>query len=224
MRPSAPGILSLSALLVLASCHPAGVEYRPGRVASKLPAASVVASSNTSYRLIISPKLRDAPSRLWAVHVRIETFDDTPLRIDAEGAHLILADGTRAHPLDQPRVEALLKRTEIGAGDLSYVPPGTSRHPTGGLSASQKKEARKKILASPFVAGEVTRSRPIEGYMVVDAKQELSSLEGAVIEVVATRINDGAFVRRIYRFPASDEKQAAAERQHMLERTTGDRY
>jgi hypothetical protein len=45
--------------------------------------------------------------------------------------------------------------------------------------------------------------------MVVDTKRELASLEGVQLEVVATRVNDGAFVRRTYRFPEPGEKAHA---------------
>ena len=38
-----------------------------------------------------------------------------------------------------------------------------------------------------------------------DARRELASLEGAMLEVVATRLIDGAFIRRTYRFPAPSE-------------------
>jgi hypothetical protein len=200
----AMGVFVLSGLLGLESCHRNGVEYRAGRVVSRLPGASVVASSDASYRLIIGPSLRDAPSRLWVVHARIETFDDVPLRIDGDGAQLVLADGTHAHPLDEPRVAALLERTEIGAANPNYAPYGLSQSATG-LAYEEKKQVRDKILASPFVGGEVTRSHPIEGYMVVDARRELASLEGAMLEVVATRLIDGAFIRRTYRFPARSE-------------------
>jgi hypothetical protein len=206
---SVAGVFVLGALLGFGGCFRTGVEYRPGRAVARLPGAAVVTSSDASYRLIINPKLRDAPSRLWAVHARIETFDDTPLRITADGAQLVLADGTRARPLDPPRVVALLKRTEIGAGNLAYSYQGTSRRATGGLSDREKSQVRSEILASPFVAGELTRSRPIEGYIIVDAKQELASLEGIVLEVVATRLNDGAFVRRVYRFPSPSEAARA---------------
>lgn len=202
---TATGILILSGLIALSSCRPGRVEFRPGRAVAALPGASLVASSNDSYRLIISRKLRDAPSRLWAVHARIETFGNTPLRIDPEGARLILADGTHTHPLDPPRVEALLKRTEIGAGNLAYL---DTRHPPTGLSGGAKRRIRNEILARPFLTGEVTRSHPVEGFMIVDTKQEVSSLEGAVLEVEATRLDDGAFVRRLYRFPAPDQEHS----------------
>jgi hypothetical protein len=203
LHKSLAGFLLLSAVLGVASCHRAGVEYRPGRAVARLPGASVIASSDASYRLIIGPNLRDAPSRLWVVHARIATFDHSPLRIGDNGAHLVLADGTRAHPLDRPRVAALLERTEIGAADLSYANVDGSRFATGGLSPSEREQLHSKILASLFVPGEVTRSRPLEGYLVIDAKRDLASLEGAMLEVVATRLEDGAFVRRIYRFGTS---------------------
>jgi hypothetical protein len=204
-------VFVLVALFGFGGCFRTGVEYRPSRTAARLPGASVVTRSDASYRLIISPKLCDAPSRLWAIHARVETFDETPLRIGRDGAQLILADGTRARPLDQPRVVALLKRTEVGAGDITYAHQGASRHATGGLPDREKDKVRSEILATPFVAGELTRSHPLEGYIVVDAKDELASLEGAVLEVVATRLDDGTFVRRTYRFSApSDAARANA--------------
>jgi hypothetical protein len=198
------GIFVLIFALAVGGCYRTGVEYRSGRDIGRLPAASVVMSSDASYRLLISPSRQDAPSRLWAVHARIATFDDTPLQISSDGAQLVLADGTRARTLDQARVVALLKRTEIGTGDPAY-PLGVSRHATGGLSEREKTAARSEILAFPFVAGELTRSHPIEGYLVVDAKHELASLDGALLEVAATRISDGAFVRHTYRFTTPTE-------------------
>jgi hypothetical protein len=120
-----------------------------------------------------------------------------PLAINRDGIQLVLADGAQARSLDQPRVAALLKRTEIGAGNLTYVHQAA----TGGLSTLEKTQVRSEVLAAPFVAGELTHSHPIEGYMVVDTKQDLASLEGTLLEVIAPRLPVGAFVRHPYRFP-----------------------
>jgi hypothetical protein len=134
-----------------------------------------------------------------------------PLAINRDGIQLVLADGTHARSLDPPRVAALLRRTEIGAGSLTYVHHTASRPATGGLSALERTRVRSEILAAPLAGGELTRSHPIEGYMVVDAKEELASLEGVLLEVIATRPTDGAFVRHTYRFPPpNDGLQASA--------------
>jgi hypothetical protein len=45
--------------------------------------------------------------------------------------------------------------------------------------------------------------------MVVDVKHDLASLDGAQLEVVATRLTDGAFARRTYRFPPPADRLRA---------------
>ncbi len=164
-------------------------------------APSLFATAIPSYRLIVSPRLADAPSRLMAVHARFETYSEQPLHFSPLGVRLRLPDGTSGRAFDRPRAIEILERAELGAADLSYLAQRNGRRPPGGLYEAAKSVLKNQLKQSLLGEVDFSRDRPIEGYLIVDVGRPVASLEGALLEIEATRISDAIPARGQYALP-----------------------
>jgi len=193
-------------LLGIASCAFPPWARRGGEPAEQLTltttevAPSVSVTAIPSYRLIVSPRLADAPSRLLAVHARIETYSEQPLHFSPLGVRLRLPDGTTGRAFDRPRATEVLERADLGAADLSYMAQRNARRPPGGLYERVKGPLKNQLEQSLLGEVDFSRDQPLEGYLIVDAGRPVASLNGALLEVEATRISDALPVRDQYEF------------------------
>jgi hypothetical protein len=159
----------------------------------------VIVSVVPAYRLILSPHLADAPSRLLVLHARLEALNDETLRLSPGDVTLRLPDGSPGKVFDPPRAIELLRRTDIGAADLSYVGREAGFRP-GGLPQAAKPAIKEEITTNLLYAGDFDRRQPIDGYLVVDTEAPLADLDGVVLEIVASRVDDTTALRYTYRF------------------------
>lgn len=166
-------------------------------------APSIFVTAVPSYRLIVSPQLADAPSRLMAVHARVETYSEPPLHFSPLGVWIRLPDGTRGRAFDRPRAIEILERAELGAADLSYLAQRNGRRRPGGLPNAVKSALKHQLKQSLLGEIDFSRDRPAEGYLIVDVRRPVASLEAALLEVEATRISDALPARAEYEFPTS---------------------
>jgi hypothetical protein len=140
------------------------------------------------YRLVTSPALLDAPSRLQVVQLRIVSTGDHSYTVAPGDLTVALPDGTHARIFDRARADELLRRTLLAEADMSYLlRPG---HVPGALAEM----IERNLLAE----GTFNPGRPLQGYVVIDTGQAMMSLDGASFEVIARRLGDDAPARYAY--------------------------
>ncbi len=159
----------------------------------------MIVSAIPVYRLVLSPHLANAPSRLLVLHARLEALNDETLRLSPGDVTLTLPDGSPGKVLDPPRAIELLRRTDIGAADLSYVGQRNAPGPAG-LPQAAKPAIKEEVATNLLYAGDFNDRQPIDGYLVVDTETPLASLDGVVLEIVASRVDDTTGLRYTYRF------------------------
>jgi len=148
------------------------------------------------YRLVTSPALLDAPSRLQVVQLRIMSTGDHSYAVAPGDLTVALPDGTHARIFDRARAGELLRRTLLAEADMSYllrlghVPGGVGTYSAGALAEM----IERNLLAD----GIFNPGQPLQGYVVIDTGQAMMSLDGASFEVIARRLGDDAPARYAY--------------------------
>ena len=213
-------VISCCALLLGATgCNlefkPRGWKPTPLPMPAPVPVATgpLAISALPAYRLVTSPLLVDAPSRLLVIQVRLSSTDDRALSLTPEDLAVVLPTGEPRRVFDRGRALELLRRTMLAQGDLSYA-RGDSYLPSG-LDDSARPQLTDMVMSNLLTQGPLTRDYTVQGYVVVDTGVALSSLNGASLEVVAHRLSDAEPARGIYPFavavPAAAEVAAADE-------------
>jgi len=183
-----------------------GSEERIHLTTAEAPA--VRADAALAYRVIVAPSLADRPSRVLVVRVRIDSFESGTLLFNPARVTLTLPGDIRARVLDRQRAAALLDRTQPGAGHLSYLHRPRSRRPRGGLTRSERKLIKRRLKTKLLGVSALHRNRPLVGYLVVDTRVPVSSLQGAILNVVVHRATDRRPVRTSFRFPRPSARGA----------------
>lgn len=158
-------------------------------------------SATPAFRLIFSQREGDLPSRLLVLWARIETDTHNIYDVRPIDARVVLPDGSKIRVLDRDRAAVLVRRTWLGAYDLSYRTQ--PRFPWGGISEPARKRLQEEVIASLIDDSALTRHHPLEGYLVVDTITPLSTLDRVGLEVVARRASDHVRVRNTYQFASS---------------------
>jgi len=175
----------------LGSGAPSGTS-RPGEI----PTGDFTVRALPVYRLVSSPMLVDAPSRLLVVSLRLEGTGDASYAVTAGDLHVLMPDGTSARVFDRPRALELLRRAIIAEADMSYLlRPG---HHPGGISEFARSAVADMVAGNLLDAGAFAPGRPLQGYVVIDTGVALMSIEGTSFEVVARRLGDDAPARYAY--------------------------
>jgi len=175
----------------LGSGSPSGTS-NPGDI----PTGDFTVRALPVYRLVSSPVMVDAPSRLLVVSLRLEGTGDASYAYTASDLHIVLPDGSRARVFDHPRALELLRRAIISEADMSYLlRPG---HQPGGISDFTRSAVAEMVAGNLLDAGAFASGRPLQGYVVIDTGVALMSIEGASFEVVARRLGDDAPARYAY--------------------------
>lgn len=166
-------------------------------------------SATPAYRLTVEPAFADIPSRLVVLYARIETLGDERLHFNPSNVQLELPNGTTARVFDRARAAAVIERTNLAVWSTDYTRDRRQRYPLGGLRTETKRRLKTEMLGGLLNEADVTRYRPLAGYLVVDTQVPLSSLDGTTMAVVANRVGDAAPVRETYQFAASRTGQVA---------------
>jgi hypothetical protein len=151
-----------------------------------------------SYRLLIDTASPDSPSRLLVVHVRAAARAERSFSFGLGSVRLRLADGRFARVFDRERAAVLVRRTRLGAANLSYLHTNGGNHPPGGLPPQLQSSLEDYVLDHLLADGTVRPGEPMEGYVVIDTLEPLSSLDGAVLE--ATTEENGVAARDTFLF------------------------
>ncbi len=152
------------------------------------------------YRLITAEMLADMPSRLIVLYVRMRSNDDESASVRLDDLKLLLPSGEEGRVFDRPRAAELVRRTTLADVSFSYLQD--PQHLPGGLSAFDQAQRSRLVLSSLFDNAMLSRSTPLEGYVVVDTQQPLPSLTDASIGITVHRLSDAAPLRADYIFPA----------------------
>jgi len=164
-------------------------------------------SATPAFRLIVDQREGDLPSRLLVLWARIETSNHNVYDVRPIDARVVLPDGNKIRVLDRERAAVLVRRTWLGAWDLSYQ---TQREfPWGGLYEPVRKRLQDEVIAGLLDDAALTQNRVLEGYLVVDTVTPLASLERVGLEIVARRASDRVRVRNTYQFASSAAEPAA---------------
>ena len=149
------------------------------------------------YRLIVTPMLIDAPSRLLVLQVRFASSADRAMSLSPEDAVLILPSGERGRVFDRGRALELLRRTTLADADLGYMQRPDSYRP-GGLDPSA--QLNETVMANLLIDGVYAGGQSVQGYVVVDTATPLASLQGTTLELYAYRLSDSQPARGSYQF------------------------
>jgi hypothetical protein len=152
-----------------------------------------------SYRLLPSPALVSAATRLFVLHANLENVSGEILDFEPGRARLVLPDGTEGRVFDRSRAAELVRRTALAlpgpeaGGDSRAGGPDILREPV--LS-----RLRIEIVRSLLGPESLDPREILEGYVVIDTERPLSSLGGVMLEILATRVRDETVVREAYEF------------------------
>lgn len=171
----------------------------------------VVFAASPAYRLLLGPEWADVPSRLLVLYARIENAGDQPILVRPGEMRFRLPDETSGRVFDRARAVELIRRTDCGVHDLSYVHKPPSEYFPGGLHSSIQSRLDDQMLGSLLDVVDLSPGAAIEGFLVVDAGQPVASLDGALLELVGTRPGDSAPVHETYRFAATLPGAVTAE-------------
>jgi hypothetical protein len=186
-----PAIIELTVVtafsIALAGCSllPGwGTKGAPDTGAPRSPAESpVFVTAVPSYRLLVNTTSADAPSRLIVLYTRIEARSDASVPFALSSLRLRLGNGQVARIFDPDRAAVLVRRTRLGAPDLSYLHTSGGRHLPGGLPSWGQEALRTQLLEHLLTGGTLRPGEAMQGYLVVDTLEPLVSLDGAVLEV-----------------------------------------
>jgi hypothetical protein len=149
-----------------------------------------------AYRLVTGPNALDAPSRLLAVRVQIESTGQSSYLFAPDDLTIALPDGTHARIYDRARADQLLRRTLLAEADMSYLMrPG---HLPGGVGTYSAEALAAMVETNLLSDGVFGPGQPLQGYVVIDTAHPLMSLDGASFEVIARRQGDDIPTRYAY--------------------------
>ncbi len=171
------------------------------------PSADLTVTALPVYRLVTSPALADAPSRLLVIQVRLSSAGGGALSVTPENVALVLPNGERGRVFDRGRAMELVRRSTLADADLSYL-RRDGDHLPGGLSEEARSPLSDMVVSNLLTEGAFTSEQAMQGFVVVDTGVPLVSLDGASIEAVAYRLRDAAPARGAYQFavpPATAE-------------------
>lgn len=159
------------------------------------------------YRLVANPLYIDTPSRLLVLQVRLESPDGTAYTFTPRELAVVLPDGSRARIFDRPRAFELLRRTIIAEADFAYLQ--RPDHPPGGIAPGSRAAIADLVASRLLADGLFDASQPLQGYVIVDVGAARTSLDGATVEVTATRMTDATPVRAAYRLAGTSATSEA---------------
>jgi hypothetical protein len=170
-------------------------------------AVSVTVVATPSHRLIATPEEAQGPSRLIAVHARLENGGSDAFLFNPANVALMFSDGTQGHAFDRQRAAALIERLEIAPTGASSPesPDLLARARTPGVQEQLKRQVIEDLLDERLLGSEA-----IQGYLLLDTKGRSASLDGAILHVSLIRARDGAALRQLYRFAGGSEAAAAS--------------
>ena len=160
------------------------------------------------YRLVTSETLIDTPSRLLVLQVRLEGTGEASYMFAAQDLVIALPDGTRAHVFDRARAVELLRRTAIAQADFSYLQRGG--YVPGGIAGYSRRPLADLVSSRLLTEGTFDAATPLQGYVVVDTGAARTTLDGAVVEVVARRMTDSARTRFAYQLATAPHQPSEA--------------
>jgi hypothetical protein len=206
MRIAAAGFC-LGLILVSNGCIPrrtatTAPPAAPATAAGAPPAAATVSAFTAvavpRYRLVAAPALLDAPSRLVVVQLRMEATGDQRYTVSAGDVTIALPDGTHARIFDRARAGELLRRAILADADMAYRQ--RPDHVPGGIDAYSSAAFSEMVRNNLLGEGTVSSGQPVQGYVVIDTGQALTSLDGTSFEVIARRVGDYAPARYAYQY------------------------
>jgi hypothetical protein len=210
-RRTARALAWAGLMIGMAGCIPRHTAVAPAPAG---PAAGATASEFTAvavpvYRLVATRAQLDAPSRLLVVQLRIMSTGAHSYTVGPGDLTVALPDGTHARIFDSARADQLLRRTYLADADLSYLlRPG---HVPGGVAAYSSGALAQMVESNLLREGIVTPEQPLQGYIVIDTGEAMSSIEGASFEVIARRVGDYAPARYAYQLATSGSGTAGTQ-------------
>lgn len=180
--------------------RPRGYRPTPLPAATPLPVAAgeLAVSARPAYRLVTSPILADAPSRLLVLQVRVNSGDDRALTLAADDLAIILPTGEQRRVFDRGRALELLRRTTLAEADFSYT--RQEGYVPGGVDAAVLPELNALVVSQLLNEGAFTGGYVVQGYVVVDTGVALASLDGSSFHAVAYRLSDSVPAQGTYQF------------------------
>jgi hypothetical protein len=160
-----------------------------------------------AYRLIATAdEAQRGPSRLFALHARMHNEGNETFVLSPGNATLRFADGTAGNGLDRRRASALIERLKVAPTEDT-----AARNPhLAGVALDPAVQEQLRLQLIEGLLDEMSLgSGVVQGYIVVDTKQRLFSLAGAVLEVTLVRSADGARLRQLYRFSSAGDAATA---------------
>jgi len=143
----------------------------------------IALSANPLFRLVIPPRSLDAPARLVAIFVRIQSTHDQPLAVRPERVLLELPDGSRRSALDLPRAMEIVQRTTPARAELFYLERDRGL-PPGGLTYLQQEYWRGRLESELLRDRLIAPGEIVEGIVVVDTGRRFVSLQDTVVEAI----------------------------------------
>ncbi len=140
------------------------------------------------FRLVTNEALIDSPSRLLVLQVRLESVGEGGYAFTPQDLTIALPDGTQGRFFDRPRALELLRRTTIADADFNYLQ--RDGHAPGGIDPYSRVPLAEMVGNNLLSNGSFSQGAALQGYLVVDIGTARTSLDGAVVEVVAHRLAD----------------------------------
>jgi len=193
-------VAAVGALASLATgcfLFPTAPEAPPPPGPKVLPPA-VTVSATPAFRLIVSPELSNAPSRLIVLYARVEAKVNERLHFDPAQMHIVFSGQRRGEIFDPPRAAVLLEQTELASWDVGS--PAQSPHSPNGIDKEFRARLKEKVREALMFPADLDPEQALSGYLVVDAGAPVTSLEDAALEVVTTRVRDLKEFRTISQF------------------------
>lgn len=113
--------LGLGLALAAGGCIPRQTAQPTGGAIPQATAGDFSVVAVPVYRLVTSPALLDAPSRLMVVQVRIVSTGNSGYAFTPGDLTVKLPDGTHARIFDRARADELLRRTFLAEADMNYL-------------------------------------------------------------------------------------------------------
>jgi hypothetical protein len=171
-------------------------------------AAGFSAHAIPLYRLVPNQGEIDTPSRLLVLQLRLEGGGDSGYAFSTQDLAIVFADGSRARVFDRARAFELLRRTIIAEADLSYL----RRRPyvPGGIAPPARQPVAERVAGRLLGDGMFDAANPLQGFVIVDTGAARTSMDGAVVEVLAHRLSDSAPSRVAYQLATAPHAPASA--------------
>lgn len=195
MRAGGWWMIGLGVALTTAGCVPRP-SATPKETVRAATAEDFAVVAVPVYRLVTSPALLDAPSRLVVVQVHITSTGPHSYSVAPGDLTVALPDGTHARIFDRARAGQLLRRTLLAEADMSYLL--RPNHVAGGVGTYSASALTEMIERNLLADGIANPEQPLQGYVVIDTGQVMMSLDGASFEVIARRLGDDAPARYAY--------------------------